>query len=275
MPGSFESEASARRHGITGGMSRIYDVFVDWSGRLGRELPGLERHLASVGAKRVLDVGCGTGRHVQALLERGYDAHGADLSEDMLDQARGVIGEPGRLHRWRLGDEPPASLAALAPFDAVIAMGNVWPQLTEERDARDACAAFRRLLRPGGLVLLGLKAFAVREASGQPYLPLLRRVHEDRPLWFVRFVDFAIPAPAEGVRVCDLHMSVLAGDATTEEERVEALLHRASRVRVWAPDELGRWLAAQGFVDVRVSGRLDDPTAEPASEDVFASARTP
>ncbi|MHC4408625.1 MAG: class I SAM-dependent methyltransferase, partial [Planctomycetota bacterium] len=83
---------------MKGPMADLYDVFVDWNGRLGREMPGLVKHLGD--AKRVLDVGCGTGQHVAALLREGYDAYGADASEDML--ARAVERE--RLSLWRLGD---------------------------------------------------------------------------------------------------------------------------------------------------------------------------
>ena len=39
---------------ITGTLSELYDVFIDWPGRLSRELSGLERRLA--GARRVHDV---------------------------------------------------------------------------------------------------------------------------------------------------------------------------------------------------------------------------
>ena len=269
------AEPNTERAGIHGPMSRLYDVFVDWPGRLAREMPGIEEHLRAADARRVLDAGCGTGRHVQALLERGYDAHGADASEDMLEEARALIGARERFHLWRMGDEPPPSLPAAAPFDAVVSMGNVWPQLASEADARRALGAFLRLLRPGGLVLLGLKAFAVRRAGGNPYLPLLRRVQDDRPLWFIRFVDFA-PAPlADGTPVCDLHMLVAAGDAESGSERTEALLHRATRVRVWSPEELESWLAVHGLIEVRVSARLDDPLAAPQGEDVFASGRSP
>lgn len=110
---------TGEREGIRGPMAELYDVFVDWPGRLARELPGLERRLRAVGARRVLDVGCGTGRHVAALRERGYDAHGADASEEMLERARALLGGDAGLHLWRLGDPPPADLLAAAPFDAV------------------------------------------------------------------------------------------------------------------------------------------------------------
>ena len=36
---------------------------------------------------RILDVGCGTGRHAIELAKRGYSVTGVDLSDSMLQQA--------------------------------------------------------------------------------------------------------------------------------------------------------------------------------------------
>jgi SAM-dependent methyltransferase len=259
--------------GIRGAMARYYDVFVDWDGRLSREMPGLEKLLASVGARKVLDVGCGTGRHVDALVTRGYEAHGADVSDDMLSQARELLGARAPLHVWRLGEPPSSSLRAAAPFDAITCLGNVWPQVATEAEARATASAFLELLRPGGLVVLGLKAFAHRRATKDPHLPLMKREHDGRALWFVRFVDFTTPPLADGTRVVDLHVAVLAGDAHAPER--EALHHGATCMREWSADALSAWLGARGFADVRVAGRMDDPNAPPATEDVFATARRP
>lgn len=252
--------------GIVGVLAGLYDVFVDWPGRLSRELPGLLARLRAVDAKRVLDVGCGTGRHVKALRDAGFEVHGADPSEDMLRGAEEHLGGARGLHRWALGTPPPDALAAEAPFDAVVAMGNVWPQVIGEEAARAGARAVRSLLAPGGLLLLGLKAFAVREREGGPYLPLLRREHEGRTLWFVRFVDFELPPRPDGTRVAGFHVSILRdGD--------EVAHHRGGLVRVWEPAELVDWLEARGWDAVRVGGRLDEPAAPPTSEDVFVEAR--
>ena len=261
--------------GITGDLSRLYDVFVDWPGRLSREIPGIERHLAAIGAPRVLDAGCGTGQHVRALRERGHEVHGADVSDDMLEQAASLLGGRQGLHAWRMGESPPASLRDAAPFDALIAMGNVWPQLAREAQGRAAAATFHELVRPGGLVLLGFKAVALRKASGNPYMPLMRREHEGRPLWFVRFVDTDLAPFEDGTPAAEFHMVVVAGDASSGAGVREALLHDTARVRAWLPDELGPWFTARGFEDVAVSGKLLDPTVAPTTEDVFVSMRVP
>jgi len=233
-------------------MADLYDVFVDWEGRLGREMPGIVKRLRETDARRVLDAGCGTGRHVAALLREGFDAHGADVSEEMLAQARAFTGAPGRFHAWRMGDPPP-DLGA--PFDALLCLGNVWPQVL---DVDAALLAFRRLVRPGGLVLVGLKAVEARRAGKDPFMPLLKRMHEGRPLWFIRFVDF------EDAEFAHLHMVVVGGDAA---------FHRSTRMRVWSPGTLRGAFERAGFRDVSVSARIGEPGVAPTTEDVFVHAR--
>ena len=256
--------------GIRGEMSKLYDVFVDWQGRLSREMPGIVGQLRDAGARRVLDVGCGTGRHVQALVTEGFDAHGTDVSDDMLAKAEVLLGGRARLHAWRLGDEPPAALLELAPFDAITCMGNVWPHVSIGEAAHASVNGLRRLLGPGGLLLLGLKAFGVRRYDKDLHMPLLKRVSDGRALWFVRFLDFDVPQREDSALVCDLHMAILTGDADATKE---ALHHGASRVRAWMPDELARFFESNGFVDVRVHGKLVDRDAPPLGEDVFVSAK--
>jgi SAM-dependent methyltransferase len=251
--------AMSESQGIRGPSADLYDVFVDWKGRLGREMPGLRKSLRAVEARRVLDVGCGTGRHVEALLEEGFDAHGSDLSEEMLAKSRAPAE---RMHLWRLGDDPPESVSRHAPFDAVISLGNVWTQLTDDGEIERCLVAIRGLLRPGGMVLVGLKAFAVRREEGDPYLPLLARDHEGERLLIVRFVDFEDPESD----LCRFYMQILREDG-------EAAAYWAGPVRAWDPATLRESFESAGFVDVAVSASLGDRDAPPAGEDVFVHAR--
>lgn len=112
-----------------------------------RELLGLPH------GARVLDLPCGWGRHTVLLPEAGYQAWGADLSPTLLERAG----------RELAAVEAPVRLAAadmrLLPFrpgsfDAVV---NVFTSLglflEDEEDLR-ALAEMRRVLRPGGRLLL-------------------------------------------------------------------------------------------------------------------------
>ena len=48
----------------------------------------IEKELASNKSLKILDVGCGTGRHAIELTKRGYNVTGIDLSESQLKRAR-------------------------------------------------------------------------------------------------------------------------------------------------------------------------------------------
>ncbi len=52
------------------------------------EVDFIHDELALAGARTVLDIGCGTGRHSIVLASRGYRMTGVDLSENMLSRAR-------------------------------------------------------------------------------------------------------------------------------------------------------------------------------------------
>ena len=54
------------------------------------EVDFIEKELGYDKAKRILDVGCGTGRHSLELARRGYRVTGLDLSESMLSKARRI-----------------------------------------------------------------------------------------------------------------------------------------------------------------------------------------
>ncbi len=67
--------------------SRKYDSESFTQGTIG-ECDFLEREIAHNRATRILDIGCGTGRHSIELARRGYSVIGVDLSDSQLRRAR-------------------------------------------------------------------------------------------------------------------------------------------------------------------------------------------
>jgi SAM-dependent methyltransferase len=102
---------------------------------------------------RVLDVGCGPGRHAHALGERGIEVHGVDISQRFVDIARN--GAPDGVAFERLDAR---SLPFDREFDAVISLCQGAFGLAagggEEALDPDAVvlAGMARAVRPGGLV---------------------------------------------------------------------------------------------------------------------------
>jgi ubiquinone/menaquinone biosynthesis C-methylase UbiE len=69
-----------------------------------QEIDFIEQEIESDKSKRILDIGCGTGRHAVELAKRGYTVTGVDLSESQLQRAREKAAEAGVAIQWEQGD---------------------------------------------------------------------------------------------------------------------------------------------------------------------------
>jgi SAM-dependent methyltransferase len=129
--------------------------------------------------ERVLDVGCGPGRHALTLARRGLDVVGVDLSEDFIALAREAAAQ----------EEVPAvfevldvrDLAYDGEFDASVCLCQGGFGLL---GGRDEPAVFERIaaaLRPGGRLALTAfsAAFAARFLeNGETFDPATGVLHE-------------------------------------------------------------------------------------------------
>lgn len=107
---------------------------------------------------RVLDVGCGPGRHAHALANRGVDVHGVDISERFVDLAR--AGAPAGATFERFDARALAGEARFGGvFDAVICLcQGAFGLMTADGHDEAVVAGMAHALRPGGR--LALSAFS-------------------------------------------------------------------------------------------------------------------
>jgi SAM-dependent methyltransferase len=127
----------------------VYDVFTahyDYEGWLADLIVLLEGY--GLDGRRLLDVGCGTGKSFLSLLPHGWQVTGCDISESMLERAREKTGAAARLCRADMRDLP-----RLGEFDLVWAIDDAVNYLLTERELEQALAGMRGNLADEGLLL--------------------------------------------------------------------------------------------------------------------------
>lgn len=125
------------------------------------ERPDLDVYAALVdelGARHVLDIGCGTGTFAVLLARRGVDVVGVDPAAASLDVAR-VKPDADRV-RWLHGDA--TTLPPLA-VDLAMMTGNVAQVFVDDDDWAATLRGLHAAVRPGGHLVLETRVPA-REA---------------------------------------------------------------------------------------------------------------
>ena len=221
----------------------------------------LVSRVASLGpGSRVLDVGCGAGRHSILMAERGFDVTGIDLSPRLLKLARerwaernpdrpGPLFAPGDM-RW-----PPVA----GPFDAAIMLDVTLGVFGDDSDHIRTLAAIRERLRDGGNLVLELF---------NPYFWAHNQL--------TRYFAAGSLAPGADVvrtyRFDAVHGLLVDRVVLFDEEG----RHRVpdQELRCWTPPELVAMLTAAGFSRVRIFGSAgwevpEEPAALQADSSVY------
>nr|MBI4881530.1 class I SAM-dependent methyltransferase [Planctomycetota bacterium] len=197
-----------------------------------RQIAALAGALPLRAGERVLDLCCGAGRHFAPLLARGLVPFGADLSAALL-RAAAQGAAALRLCRADMRRLP----FAPASFDAVLQLFTSFGYFQDDQENRLVLAEVARVARPGARYVLDLMnaAHVLRTL-----VPRSARTRGDGALieerrWF----DARARRMEKRVRLTP------PGGAASE---------RAESVRVFALDEIARWLEAAGFALLAAQG---------------------
>lgn len=109
--------------------------------------------------RRLLDVGCGTGKSFIPLLTQGWTVAACDVSAAMIEIARSKVGGAAELVQADM-----RTLPILGAFDLVWALDDAINYLLTEEDLRSAIAGMRANLAPSGLLVFDANTLLTYES---------------------------------------------------------------------------------------------------------------
>jgi SAM-dependent methyltransferase len=214
---------------------------------------------AELGARVIVDLGCGTGLVTCALARAGYDLTGVDPAPAMLAIARTRAG--GDRVRWIDGDAAALRAEGSARADLAIMTGHVAQFFVTDESWHSALTALQGALRSGGRLVFESRNPGAREwehwtrgASSSVTDPIAGRIDT----WSeVRGVH-------NGVVTYENHYVFAAtGEALVSE----------GRLRFRSQAELTQSLADAGFAAERVYGDWDRRPAGPRTPELIVIAQ--
>lgn len=207
--------------------------------------------LTGIKAGRVLDLGCGPGRHAVPLALKGFHVTAVDLSRFLLGRAQEYASRCSVTVSFVHAD-----MRAFCPsdtFDLAISMFNSFGYFADRADDRQVAANLHDCLCSGGLALLDLMG---KELTS-------------------RFLD-AWVTEVEGTTRVERHEII---DNWTRIKsrwiliRDDAVQRFEYCVRIYSGQELMDLLRDVGFVDVALYGDLDGRPYGPGARRLIAVAR--
>lgn len=224
----------------------FYQLFYkDWEVQLEREGLTLRSIFRNKGIETVLDVGCGPGTQSVPLAKLGFNITGVDPSPKLLKKAEQTAQKENVDVRWIQGDFLSLEEVVDAPFDAIICKGNSLPHLLTDAEIEQAIETFFKLLRPGGVLVIGLRDFETMLEHRPKFLPGFN--HQDSN--DSEFITFDIWEWQDGPPVIATQNLYIIRGQGEDYKTIKRTVH----FRPLSTDEIKVVLLEQNFEDIEQS----------------------
>jgi SAM-dependent methyltransferase len=202
--------------------------------------------------RRMLDVACGTGFSFIALLERGLQVTGCDISPAMIEAARAKVGDRAELLVADMRELP-----EIGEFDLIWSINSAMNYLLTTDELTATLAGIRRNLGPQGLVLFDLMSVKTARSFFTGEFTVERE--GKKFLWKGAF------SPGDTVAV-----GAVGGGRLAEEARPDVA--DTHRMRHFGEAEVLEAVAAAGLRCVRVLGEDGGALHEDLDEETEPTA---
>jgi len=157
-----EREVKVASNDYYDGLASHYHLFQrDWDGMVAQERAAFKQAFEGKNVKRVLDASCGSGEQSIALAGLGLQVQSCDPSAGLVERCAENAAKYGFSKQLTAKQSDFLNLPkdVEGPFDAIVTKGSSLPHLHTDSDLLQALKNFHSLLRPGGVVNIGVRDY--------------------------------------------------------------------------------------------------------------------
>jgi len=118
-------------------------------------IPGIVKLFKKRGVKNVLDLGCGSGRHLVYLAKHNFNVWGIDIAESGVNIAKNWLKEEGLKANLKIGDIYKRLPYPNNFFDAIISVQTL--HHSRIKKIRKLIKEIERILKPDGLIFITVR----------------------------------------------------------------------------------------------------------------------
>ncbi|MCL4377076.1 MAG: methyltransferase domain-containing protein [Actinobacteria bacterium] len=167
----------------------LYDLQVNWPKRLEKEKVFFTKIFSSRKIKNLLDIGCGTGHHVQFFSSYAEKITAIDPSEEMLAYAKENIIKAKNIELFNGGFEDIGRLPA-AKYDIITCLGNTISLLENRRNIKLALKSVKNILANNGLVIFQFLNFEPEVIEKNRYYQPKVAIKDGKKYIFMKHFEF-------------------------------------------------------------------------------------
>jgi ubiquinone/menaquinone biosynthesis C-methylase UbiE len=134
-----------------------------------KDIPMVVNLFKENNVKKVLDIGCGTGRHVLYLAKNGFDVYGLDESKTAIKIAKHWLNTKNLKAQFKIGNQYKKFPFKEKYFDAIISTQALHHGIT--KDVEKVIGEIKRVLKNNGIIFITVaRKRSRKEIKSSPYL---------------------------------------------------------------------------------------------------------
>jgi SAM-dependent methyltransferase len=159
-------------------------------------------------SRSILELGCGTANHALLLAKRGYQVHGVDMSEEMLQKAADRLAQapPEIAAQIQLTQGDIRQVRVNQTFDVVLSLFHVISYQTTAQDLLAAFNTIKQHLNPGGVAIFDV--WYGPTVLSNPPVTRIKRLESEK----IRIVRIAEPISFPNQNLVDVNYQVFISD---------------------------------------------------------------